>query len=148
LGEIPGWISLSVKTLPKFHTYLDENTAAAHPLTLENAKDLEITALENCNICNSKLVDDICSGCKSDSSQRAIYRIIGETDKSYRSLKCTLLLKDNSVHGVFRKMFSLTRHSTKPVTEDLEGVLGNLENTDVCFNCKHWVGPFKLWENP
>ncbi len=131
LGEIPGWISQSVKTLPKFNTHLDENTAAVHPLKLKEAGNIETMALDNCNICNSKLVDDICSECKSDGSQRAIYRIIGETDKPYRSLKCTLLLKNNSVHGVFRKMFSLTRHSTKSVTEDLEGVLGSLENTDV-----------------
>jgi len=131
LGEIPGWISQSVKTLPKFSTHLDENTAAVHPLKLKEAENIETMALDNCNICNSKLVDDICSECKSDGSQRAIYRIIGETDKPYRWLKCTLLLKDNSVYKAFKKMFSLSKYSNKPLNEDLEDVLGKLESTDV-----------------
>jgi len=131
LGEIPGWISQSVKTLPKFSTHLDENTAAVHPLKLKEAENIETMALDNCNICNSELVDDICSECKSDGSQRAIYRIIGETDKPYRWLKCTLLLKDNSVYKAFKKMFSLSKYSNKPLNEDLEDVMGKSENTDV-----------------
>jgi hypothetical protein len=133
LAEIPEWISITKKTLPHINTYLDENTTAAHPLIFNELEKLENRTYPVCNICNGKIVDDICSDCGSDSSERAIYRIVGKTDKTYRSLICTLLLKNNTLHKPFKKMFDLTnkKYSTKSIDNDNEGSLNKLEDTDV-----------------
>ena len=133
LAEIPEWISLTKKTLPNLNTYLDENTTAAHPLTLNELEETENRIYPICNICNGRLIDDICSDCGSDSSERAIYRIIGKTDITYRSLTCTLLLKNNTLHKPFKKMFDLKnkKYSTKNLDSDIEGLHNKLEETDV-----------------
>ena len=133
LAEIPEWISLTKKTLPNLNTYLDENTTAAHPLTLNELEQIENRIYPICNICNGRLMDDICSDCGSDSSERAIYRIVGKTDRIYRSLTCTLLLKNNTLHKPFKKMFDLTnkKYSTKNLDNDNEVLPDNLEETDV-----------------
>ena len=133
LAEIPEWISLTKKTLPNLNTYLDENTTAAHPLKLNELEQIENRIYPVCNICNGRLVEDICSNCGSDSSERAIYRIIGKTDRTYRSLTCTLLLKNNTLHKPFKKMFDLTnkKYSTKNLGNDNKILPENLEETDV-----------------
>jgi len=133
LGEITKWISLTKKTQPEYYTYLDENTTAAHPLLLNDLHYIDKLAFEYCNICNNELVDNICTSCKSDSSERAIYRIIAKSDKIYRSLECTLLLKHNIVHKKFRKMFSLAnkRYSKGNINENLDNILENLNKTDI-----------------
>lgn len=133
LGEIPEWVSLTKKTRPDVYAYLDENTAFVHPLTLDEVEQIENNSYRNCNICKMVLDDDICSYCKSDSSERAIYRIIGKNDKIYRSLKCTLLLKHNSNYQTFERMFILTnrRYSTKSIDKNLEDVTKSLKDTDV-----------------
>ena len=133
LAEIPEWISLTKKTLPNIYTYMDENTTAAHPLTLNELPQIENHDYPVCNICNGKLIDNICSNCGSDSSERAIYRIVGKTDKTYRSLTCTLLLKNNTLHKPFKKMFDLTNKKTSTMSMKgyNEDFIDNLENTDV-----------------
>jgi hypothetical protein len=140
LDEIPEWISLTQKTLPNLNTYLDENTTAAHPLTLNELEQIENRIYPICNICNGRLIDDICSDCGSDSSERAIYRIVGKTDITYRSLTCTLLLKNNTLHKPFKKMFDLTnkKYSTKNLGNDNEDLLDNLEETDVLITNMVW----------
>ncbi|MGB9201661.1 glycosyltransferase, partial [Methanobacterium sp.] len=144
LEEIPEWISLTKKTLPNVNTYLDENTSAAHPLSLEELDQLENKIISNCNICNGKIVDNICSVCGSDSSERAIYRVVGKTDKTYRSLKCTLLLKNNTLHKPFKKMFDLNnkKYSTKNIDQDISDSLDNLEKTDII------ISNLKFEDNP
>lgn len=133
LGEISNWVSLTKKSRPEFYAYLDENTSFVHPLKLEDMNRIENMAIEHCNICNEKLVDNICSSCGSSESERAIYRIIGKTDRIYRSLGCTLLLKNNNVHRMFGKMFDVTNksYSTRSLNENMGNILKNLDNTDV-----------------
>ena len=133
LAEIPDWISVSKKTLPNINAYLDENTSAVHPLKLNELNEIENRIYPVCNVCNGRLVDNICSDCGSDSSERALYRIVGKTDSTYRSLKCTLLLKNNTLHKPFNKMFNLTnkKYSTKSLNKDNINSIDNLENTDV-----------------
>ncbi len=133
LGDIPEWISLTVKTRPEYYDYLDENTTFVHPLKLEDLSEIEYRAKNGCNICNGNIVENICSSCNSNSSERAIYRIIGKSDKIYRSLGCTLLLNYNSNHKTFGKMFKLanTNYSTKNINQNLEDIVNNLDKTDV-----------------
>ncbi len=133
LAEIPDWISVTKKTLPNIYTYLDENTSAAHPLKLDELEKIENQIYPKCNICNGRLVDNICSDCGSDSSERAINRVVGKTDITYRSLTCTLLLKNNTLHKPFNKMFNLTnkKYSTKSLDKNGIESFDNLENTDV-----------------
>jgi hypothetical protein len=133
LAEIPEWVSLTKKTLPNINTYLDENTTAAHPLTLNELEKFEDGMYQVCNICNGSLIDDICSVCGSDSSERAIYRIVGKTDRTYRSQTCTLLLKNNNLHKPFKKMFDLTnkKYSTKSRDKNYEDSPDKLEPCDV-----------------
>ena len=133
LGDIPEWISLTVKTRPKAYAYMDENTTFVHPLKLEDLSEIEYQAQNGCNICNGNIVNNICSSCNSDSSERTIYRIIGKTDKIYRSLGCTLLLNYNSNQKTFGKMFKLTNtnYSTKNINQNLEEIVKDLDKTDV-----------------
>ena len=133
LAEIPDWISVTKKTLPNIYTYLDENTSAAHPLKLDELEKIENQIYPTCNICNGRLVDNICSDCGSDSSERAIYRVVGKTDSTYRALTCTLLLKNNTLHKPFNKMFNLTnkKYSTKSLDKNGIESFDNLEDTDV-----------------
>ena len=135
LGEISEWVSLSKKTRPGVSTYLDENTTFVHPLKLEESNHIEQVALKNCNICNGKLNGKICSSCDSDSSERAIYRIIGKTDWTHRSLKCTLLLNHNSIYKSFQEpFFELVnqQYSTRSIKESLEDLIENLkEKSDI-----------------
>ncbi|MBP2046662.1 glycosyltransferase [Methanobacterium aggregans] len=135
LGEISEWVSLSKKTRPGIFTYLDENTTFVHPLKLEENKQIEHVALKNCNICNGELNGRICSSCDSDSSERAIYRIIGNTDWTHRSLKCTLLLNHNSIYkSVQEPFFELVnqQYSTRDINESLEDLIENLkEQSDI-----------------
>ena len=133
LAEIPGWISVTKKTLPNINTYLDENTTAAHPLELNELEQIENRNYPVCNICNGKLIDNICSACGSDSSERAIFRIVGKTDRPYRSLTCTLLMKNNTIHKPFKKMFNIKnkKYSTKNLDNDKKDSINKLDNTDV-----------------
>ncbi len=133
LGDIPQWISLTVKTRPEAYAYLDENTTFVHPLNLEELSEIDYKAQNGCNICNGNIVENICSSCSSDSSERVIYRIIGKTDKIYRSLGCTLLLNYNSNHKTFGKMFKLTntKYSSKNINQNLEDIVSDLDKTDV-----------------
>ena len=134
LGEVPGWVSLSKKTRPGVFTFLDENTTLVHPLRLEETNQMEQSTL-NCNICHGQLKDNICTSCNSDSSERAIYRIIGKTDKTHRSLTCTLLLDHNSIHNTLTEpFFKLVnqKYSKISIKEPLVDVFGDLtEQTDV-----------------
>jgi len=132
LSEIPEWISLTKKTRPEVYAYLDENTTVVHPLKLTDLNNIEYITSNHCNICEGVIFHDICSVCNSDSSERAIYRIIGKTDKPYRSLNCTLLLKHNTLHKKFEeKMFTLvnTHYSKMDIKENIENVMENLETT-------------------
>ena len=134
LGEIPEWISSTTRTLPKIYTYLDENTSVVHPLTLEDLNKIKEESNEHCNICNGKLFKDICEKCGSDSSERAIYRIIGKSDKGFRSQRCTLLLKHNTIHKKLgKRMFTLvnTEYTKKDLEENSINILKNLYETDV-----------------
>ena len=134
LGEVPDWVSLSKKTRPGVFTFLDENTTLVHPLKLEETNQIEQSTL-NCNICHGQLKDNICTSCNSDSSERAIYRIIGKTDKTHRSLKCTLLLDHNSIHNTLTEpFFKLVnqKYSKISIKEPLDDVFEDLtEQTDV-----------------
>ena len=134
LGEIAEWISLTTKTIPGVYAYLDENTTFIHPLKLDDINTLDDKASKQCNICNGELIKGICSSCNSDNSERAIYRIIGKTDKTYRSLTCTLFLRRNNLHKIFGDgLFKLANieYSKRDINEDLEFALGNMESTDV-----------------
>ena len=131
LAEIPEWISLTKKTLPNINTYLDENTTAAHPMGLNELKQLENRIYPVCNICDGRLIEDICSDCGSDSSERAIYRIIGKTNKTYRSVSCTLILKNNTLHKPFKKMFDLTNKEYSTRNIDNYDSINKLEDTNV-----------------
>ena len=134
LGEIPEWISSTIRTLPKIYTYLDENTSIVHPLTLEDLNKINEEATEHCNICNGKLSKGLCKKCGSDSSERAIYRIIGKSDKGFRSQRCTLLLNHNTIHKELgKRMFTLvnTDYAKKDLEENSITMLKNLDETDV-----------------
>ena len=152
LGEIPEWISLTKKTRPEIYAYLDEYTNVVHPLNLNDLNNIDYKSSNHCNICNGEIFNDLCSHCNSDSSERAIYRIIGKSDKPYRFLKCTLLLKHNSLHKKFsEKMFTLanTPYTEIDLKENLEDIIENLDDTDVLitnleFNISNYKNILKI----
>ncbi|GAB4318005.1 MAG: hypothetical protein Kow0019_19380 [Methanobacteriaceae archaeon] len=132
LGKINEWISITKKTRPDIYAFLDEYTSLVHPLKVEELSQIKDMALKHCNICKGKIIGNICQSCNSDNSERTIYRIVGLSDKIHRSLKCTLLLKHNTLHKTLGKLFKLTKkYSTKSINEDVEEILKNLEQTDV-----------------
>ncbi|MDP1553246.1 MAG: hypothetical protein Q8M06_09560, partial [Methanobacteriaceae archaeon] len=159
LGEISDWISITKKTYPKIYAYLDEYTTFVHPSNLKYLKTINSQAVNNCNICKGKIIRDICDFCGSDSSERTIYRILSGSNKIHRSKKCTLLLKHNSNLKQYEKLFEITnkKYSTSNITENLEEILKNIEQTDILItntnfdeqNCKEILKTIieKLTEN-
>ena len=134
LGEIPEWISSTIRTLPRIYAYLDENTSVVHPLTLEDLNKIKELSTEHCNICNGKLSKDTCKKCGSDSSERAIYRIIGKSDKGFRSQRCTLLLNHNTLHKELgKRMFTMVNpeYTKKDLEDNSIANLKNIDETDV-----------------
>ncbi len=131
LHEITGWISNNRKALPQLNTFLDEYTTAAYPLSLDELDNIDNRKYDGCNICNGQITDGKCSICGSDSSERAIYRIMGKSDKINSSNTCTILLKNNTLHKQLNKMFELINkeYSTKNILE--EEIIKNLDNTDI-----------------
>ena len=131
LDEITEWISINRKTLPNVNTFLDEYTTAAYPLVFDELNQIEDQGYTVCNICNGQITGDKCNICGSDSSERALYRIIGMSSKINNSLTCTLLLKNNTLHKQLNKMFNIinNEYSTKNILE--EEIINNLDNTDV-----------------
>ena len=131
LDEIREWISINNKKYPKINTFLDEYTTAAYPIVLDELNQIDNQKYDICNICNGQITDDKCSICGCDSSERAIYRIIGRSDKITCSHTCTILLKNNTLHKQLNKMFNIINkeYSTKNMLEKEK--ISNLDNTDV-----------------
>ena len=114
LLDVPNLTSLSNKTLPPLTAHLDENTVAAHPLTL--AQLPEVAALvsgkikSRCNVCGfsgrafaSDTLD--CPDCGSLPFSRLIYRHLASSNLVYRNLAAILLLPDLSLKKIAERIF-------------------------------------------
>jgi glycosyltransferase involved in cell wall biosynthesis/ubiquinone/menaquinone biosynthesis C-methylase UbiE/predicted nucleic acid-binding Zn-ribbon protein len=130
LGDIPGILSLYHKTRPNLDSKFDENTLAAHPLSLDARDTFDGVAarrLKKCNICGwtgsafSGLHGDknVCPTCGSRERSRTLYRYLARSNLTYRGLTCLDLNPDESLTAALTKMF---RYRPFPVEQhaDLE----------------------------
>ena len=140
LGKLPRWISLTKKTIPGVFASYDENTNFIHPINNKNLIKIEKNAINHCNICEGEInTNNICESCGSNRSERTIYRILIKTDKLYRSVKCTLILNQNTIYKQLGGMFDIINenYSTKSVfnnKKDYNGIteiIKKIEETEV-----------------
>ena len=119
LGEVDTIASLTKNTLPGIHAHLDENTVAAHPLSLESVELASSVASGRsafCNVCawsgDSFRVDggtpDSCPRCGSTPFGRLLYRYLARSTLPYRNLDCAAVLDDGPVRAELERMFALT----------------------------------------
>jgi len=136
LGEIAELPSVTVRTLPGLRAYLDENTVAAHPLTIDSvAYDLDrldAAVGRKCNICGwlgqsfeeTAHEHAICPTCGSTGFGRAVYRLLAGNWRLFRGLSCAILSSDESLEKAARWWFSVT-----VFTQSVEGFDAALAKT-------------------
>ncbi len=119
LASIPSIPSVTKKTRPRISAHLDENTLAAHPLTLESvdtAAGLVSGQGAFCNVCawsgpsfrSNGTGPDRCPQCGSSPFGRLVYRYVAGTALPYRRLRCvTLTAPDDSLNRELDPMFAL-----------------------------------------
>ncbi|MBN2493226.1 MAG: glycosyltransferase [Deltaproteobacteria bacterium] len=114
LGDIPGILSLFIKTLPPLDSKFDENTFAAHPLCLKTIDQYERIVrreTKKCNICGwtGEAFSDrsTCPACGSRPTERSLYRYLALSDLTYRRLVCLDLNPSPCLADRMRRMFSL-----------------------------------------
>ncbi len=136
LLEIPEVASLTVKTLPKIHSIIDENTVIAHPLTTESAlKQLDPVvnkSVVQCNICawQGKSYDKKgqCPSCMSTSTGRVVYRYLSNNYYAFRNHKCISLLNDIGLDKHLIGMFDLV---ASELIENFDQFLGLVRQSHI-----------------
>jgi len=97
LLAVEGVASLTIKTMPKIDSIVDDMTSVAHPIDLSTVELLDRAAggLGNrCNICgvwDSLTEAGICNDCGSSGSERAIYKEIAHNWRGHRAGRALLL---------------------------------------------------------
>jgi glycosyltransferase involved in cell wall biosynthesis len=138
LGEIAELPSITTRTLPGLKAYLDENTVAAHPLTIDSVTkeldQLDVAVGCKCNICGwrGRSFEETgheqaaCPKCGSTGFGRAVYRLLAGNWRLFRDLKCAILSSDASLEKAAHGWFSVTVFSRS--VEDFDVVLAKTTN--------------------
>ena len=128
LGRVERIPSVTRKTLPSIRAHLDENTLAAHPLSLKSlalAADVANGRSTFCNVCGSRddrggtAGDGTCPSCGSTPFGRTLYRYLARSSLPFRGLSCVATLHDESVAAELERMFALTRIPAVGLKADL-----------------------------
>jgi glycosyltransferase involved in cell wall biosynthesis len=130
LGKVTTIPSVTTKTRPRIHAHVDENTVAAHPLSLESvdlASRVTSGRFSFCNVCSwsgdSFVADgaatDACPACGSTPFGRLLYRYLASSALPYRGLDCAAVLEDESVVAELERMFALTRLNSERLDREL-----------------------------
>ena len=117
LGKVANIPSITKKTRPELHAHLDENTVAAHPLSLESLQRASAVAGGEsmfCNICawsgdsfqGDGRVPDQCPRCGSTPFGRTVYRYLAGSALPFRNLDCVALLDDDALRSELDRMFA------------------------------------------
>jgi glycosyltransferase involved in cell wall biosynthesis len=128
VGTIP---SVTRKTRPAVQAHLDDNTKAAHPLTLESLEWVDRVARAAtmlCNICGWTGAEfesngrgkDACPRCHSTPFGRLVYRYLAGTAFPYRGLECLAITEDEGIARELSRMFELTRRGLEPLRGQLD----------------------------
>ncbi len=128
LGRVERIPSVTKRTLPRIQAHLDENTLAAHPLSLESlerAADVATGRSSFCNVCGftgdhaGTAADGVCPACGSTPFGRTLYRYLARSSLPFRGLNCVATLQDEPVAAELERMFSLTRIPAVGLKDDL-----------------------------
>ncbi|APE45119.1 hypothetical protein BOO69_18135 [Sulfitobacter alexandrii] len=97
IGKIPQVASVTVKTLPRLEAVLDETTCVAHPVTLNEAVQLDrmhVAGSTRCNLCQGWECiahDGRCRHCRSSRMDRKLYQYLAHDWRAHRGGKALLV---------------------------------------------------------
>lgn len=140
LAAVPEVAAVTVKTRPEVHSFINENTALVHPLTVKSVRSLLDPVVNRrsqlCNICGwvghsftgrvrGKVVAMQCPNCESNETGRKLFRMLASDHRLHRQEKLAVLLDDPGFEkAVAGRMFDLSHSGSdeKQFISLLDGV--------------------------
>jgi glycosyltransferase involved in cell wall biosynthesis len=170
LGNVPGLVSITSKTLPKIQAVITEKSVVAHPLDTKSASALfvrprDATRHFHCNICSyrgSKLsVSLICPACQSTPFGRKAFHLLAHNWRAHRKANAILLSHDQGFisaisGGMFHVLYSgvslkdavgmLLGSESKIQLFVMDGdVVSDFDSDQSLKMISPWIAPNALW---
>jgi GT2 family glycosyltransferase/glycosyltransferase involved in cell wall biosynthesis len=115
LGSLPNVKIITTLTRPTLQASCDEKTIVAHPLTVQQAQELDSIVkrrTKKCNVCSwsGKTFEksDTCPNCGATPFARTMERYLADSTLIYRGLRCLAIMHGDALRDELGRFFDLT----------------------------------------